>query len=89
VRLAPEATAWRMASEPEWEKVPSPRFWKMWFVSVKGAMPTHCTPSPPMCVIPTVFLSMRSAMPWQPMPAAAIEPSGRTVERLCGHPEQK
>src|SRR2546426_59006 len=28
-------------------------------------------------------------MPWQPIPAAAIEPSGTTVERLCGQPEQK
>ena len=87
--LALEATAWRTASEPEWKNVPSPRFWKMCGVSVNGAMPTHCTPSPPMCVRPRVLRSMRSAMPWQPMPALAIEPSGRTVERLCGHPEQK
>jgi len=29
------------------------------------------------------------AMPWQPMPAAATLPSGTTVERLCGQPEQK
>ena len=28
-------------------------------------------------------------MPWQPMPPPATEPSGTTVERLCGHPEQK
>ena len=28
-------------------------------------------------------------MPWQPMPALAMEPSGSTVERLCGQPEQK
>src|SRR5437773_5811862 len=87
--FVPAATAWRTASEPEWKKVPSPRFWKMCGVSVKGAIPTHCTPSPPMWVSPIVRRSMRSAMPWQPMPALAIEPSGRTVERLCGQPEQK
>src|SRR2546422_9124168 len=46
--FVPAATAWRTASEPEWKKVPSPRFWKMCGVSVKGAIPTHCTPSPPM-----------------------------------------
>ncbi len=79
-----------MASEPEWKSVPSPRFWNMCGVSVNGAMPTHCTPSPPMWVTPAVRRSgMVSAMPWQPMPAAAIEPSGTTVERLCGQPEQK
>ena len=88
--LVPAATAWRMASEPEWKKVPSPRFWNMCGVFVNGAMPTHCAPSPPMCVRPIVRRSgIVSAMPWQPMPAAAIEPSGTTVERLCGQPEQK
>ena len=28
-------------------------------------------------------------MAWQPMPPPAIEPSGTTVERLCGQPQQK
>ena len=87
--LVPAAIAWRIASEPEWKKVPSPRFWKRWFVSVNGAMPTHWTPSPPMCVSPIVRRSISNAMPWQPMPALAIDPSGSTVERLCGQPEQK
>ncbi len=87
--FALEATAWRIAREPEWKNVPSPRFWKRCFVSVKGAIPTHWTPSPPMFVSPIVRRSIRSAMPWQPMPALAIEPSGSTVERLCGQPEQK
>ena len=87
--LALDATAWRIASEPEWKRVPSPRFWNRCFVSVKGAIPTHCTPSPPMWVSPIVRRSIRSAIPWQPMPALAMEPSGSTVERLCGQPEQK
>ena len=39
--LALDATAWRIASEPEWKKVPSPRFWNRCLVSVKGAIPTH------------------------------------------------
>ena len=55
-----------------------------------GAMPTHWAPSPPMWVMPIVRRSgIDRAMPWQPMPAAAIEPSGTAVERLCGQPEQK
>ena len=32
---------------------------------------------------------MVTAMPWQPIPAAAIDPSGTTVDRLWGQPEQK
>jgi hypothetical protein len=43
--------------------VPSPRFWKRCGVSVKGAMPTHCTPSPPMWVIPMLLRFMSSAIP--------------------------
>ena len=62
--FVPAATAWRIASEPEWKKVPSPRFWNMCVISVNGAMPTHCTPSPPMCVVPTVCRSgIASAIP--------------------------
>ena len=64
-------------------------FWKRCGVSVNGAMPTHCAPSPPMWVTPMMPRSMPIAMPWQPMPAAATLPSGTTVERLCGQPEQK
>ena len=63
-----------MASLPEWKSVPSPMFWNMCGVSVKGAMPTHCAPSPPMWVTPMMPRSMPMAMPWQPMPAAATAP---------------
>ena len=42
-----------------------------------------------MWVTPMMPRSMPIAMPWQPMPAAATLPSGTTVERLCGQPEQK
>ncbi len=57
--------------------------------STNGARPTHWAPSPPIWVIPMTFRPMFIASPWQPIPPAAIEPSGTTVERLCGHPEQK
>ena len=69
--------------------MPSPMFWKRCGVSVKGATPIHCAPSAPMWVTPMIPRSMPMAMPWQPMPAAATLPSGTTVERLCGQPEQK
>ena len=43
-----------------------------------------------MWVAPMVFRSgIAAAMMWQPMPAPAIEPSGTTVEVLCGQPAQK
>jgi len=42
-----------------------------------------------MWVMPTVRRLMNRAMPWQPMPPPAREPSGTTVERLWGQPEQK
>jgi hypothetical protein len=58
-------------------------------VSVKYEAPTHCAPSPPICVNPAPVRSIVTAMPWHPMPAAAIDPSGTTVERLWGQPEQK
>jgi hypothetical protein len=51
--FAPDATAKFSASWPEWKSVPSPMFWKKWRSSVNGDMPTHCAPSPPICVIPT------------------------------------
>src|SRR5206468_140902 len=78
--FVPAATAWRTASEPEWKKVPSPRFWKMCGVSVKGAIPTQWRASPPMWVSPIVRRSMRSAMPWQPMAARAL---GLVVEDVA------
>ena len=49
-------------------------------------------PSPPIWVSPVTALSARSeivTMAWQPMPPPASEPSGTTVERLCGQPLQK
>ena len=36
--FTPAATAARTASEPEWWKVPSPRFCTRWESSVKGAL---------------------------------------------------
>ena len=48
-----------------------------------GAAPTHWTPSPPICVVPFTFLvGVIDAMPWQPIPPPASEPSGTQVERL-------
>ena len=35
-----------------------------------------------------VARSIQVAMKWQPMPAIAREPSGTTVDVLCGQPEQ-
>src|ERR1700744_4350221 len=61
----------------------------MWFSLVKGAMPTHGTPSPPICVKVSVERLIHSAMKWQPIPASARLPSGTLVEVLCGQPEQK
>ena len=87
--LTPAATAWRIASEPEWKSVPSPMFWKTCGVSTKGAAPTHCAPSPPMWVMPRVPRFIPSTRPWQPIPPPARLPSGTTVDRLCGQPEQK
>ena len=54
----------------------------------RDARPT-ARPRAPMWVTPMMPRSMPMAMPWQPMPAAATLPSGTTVERLCGQPEQK
>src|SRR5882762_4579419 len=87
--LAPDATACRIARLPEWKYVPSTRLAKTCFSSLKGATPTHCTPSPPIWVYVSVLRSIHSAMKWQPMPAKARLPSGTLVEVLCGQPEQK
>ena len=57
-------------------------------VVLNGCWPTHGTPSPPICVKPTVARSIQMLMKWQPMPAIAREPSGTLVEVLCGQPEQ-
>ena len=62
----------------------------MWFMSVKGAWPIHGAPSPPIWNSAFVLRSgNHTAMPWQPMPPIAIEPSGTLVDVLCGHPAQK
>ena len=55
---------------------------------LKGCWPTQGTPSPPICVKPTVLRSIQMLMKWQPMPAMAREPSGTRVLVLCGQPEQ-
>ena len=90
--FTPAATAARTASEPEWWKVPSPRFWTRWLSSVNGAMPIHCAPSPPICVMPVISplpSGFSRTIVWQPMPAPTSVPSGAFVELLCGQPEQK
>ena len=87
--FAPAAIAWRMASMPEWKKVPSPRFWNTCLVVTNGDCPTQSTPSPPICTMPEVDRSIHPAMKWQPMPACARLPSGTLVDVLCGQPEQK
>jgi len=55
---------------------------------LNGCWPTQGTPSPPICVKPTVARSIQIDMKWQPMPAMAREPSGTRVLVLCGQPEQ-
>jgi len=55
---------------------------------LNGCWPTHGTPSPPICVKPTVDRSIQTVMKWQPIPAMAREPSGTLVLVLCGQPEQ-
>ena len=87
--LAPAATAWRIAMEPEWYQVPSPRFWKTWPRPVKREVAAQLTPSPPIWMSDEVSRSIQLAMKWQPMPARAWLPSGTLVEVLCGQPEQK
>lgn len=80
------------ASWPEWKKVPSPTFWKMWRCELQAACPIHWAPSPPIWVHPVIAESWRAeteASVWQPMPPPAIDPSGTTVDELCGQPEQK
>jgi len=52
--FTPLATAKLIAIWPEWNSVPSPMFWKRCRVSVKGEMPTHWAPSPPICVRPMI-----------------------------------
>ena len=86
------ATAARTASEPEWWKVPSPRFCTKCATSTNGAAPIHCAPSLPICVIaltrPWPWPASITIV-WQPMPAPTIASSGATVLVLCGQPEQK
>ena len=55
---------------------------------LNGCCPTQGTPSPPICVKPTVLRSIQMVMKWQPMPAMARLPSGTRVLVLCGQPEQ-
>ena len=55
---------------------------------LKGAWPTQLAPSPPIWLKVTVLRPIHTAMKWQPMPAAAREPSGTRVLVLCGQPLQ-
>ena len=91
--LTPAATAARMASDPEWWNVPSPRFWNRCCSDTNGAIPIQLAPSPPIwqspVMAPTRSAGIKAASAWQPIPAPTSEPSGTTVERLCGQPEQK
>ena len=41
-----------------------------------------------MWVKVSVERSIQVTMEWQPIPPSAREPSGTTVEVLCGQPEQ-
>src|SRR5258708_9873008 len=88
VTFASEVAAARIASDPECENVPSPRFTKTCLVSVKCDNPIQLTPSAPICVQGSELRSMNCTRPWQPMPATPNEPSGSLVDRLCGQPEQ-
>ena len=58
----PDAIAERIARCPEWKKVLSPMFWKMWSSSTKRDIPTHCAPSPPICVMPMLRPTRSSGM---------------------------
>ena len=93
VMSTPDATAARIASEPEWKNVPSPRFWTRCLRSRNGAMPIHCAPSLPMHVrptrSPTRSASISPTMAWQPMPPPTSVPGSTRVLVLCGHPLQK
>ncbi len=59
---------------------------------MNGAMPIHCAPSPPICVMPVISplpSGLSRTIVWQPMPAPTSVPSGALIELLCGQPEQK
>ena len=85
------AIACLKANEPEWKNVPSPIFWNICSFSIKGSIPAHWAPSPPIWVVPKAFPSSTNiAIKWHPIPPNAESPSGNlTVEVLWGHPEQK
>ena len=68
--LAPAATAWRMAMEPEWYQVPSPRFWKTWPRPVKREVAAQFTPSPPI---------------WIKRGGLAVHPARHEVAADAGH----
>ena len=77
VRWEFEATACLSANDPEWKKVPSPTFWNICSFSIKGSIPTHCAPSPPICVVPNALPSSTNiAIKWHPIPPNAESPSG-------------
>ena len=61
---------------------------------MNGAMPIHCAPSPPICVMPVISplpSGFSSTIVWQPMPAPTSVPSGactRAVVRAAGAEER-
>ena len=73
--------------------MPSPRFWTRCASSVNGAMPIHCAPSPPICVMPVISplpSGLSSTIVWQPMPAPTSVPSGRLRRSCCaGSPSRR
>src|SRR5918997_891555 len=90
--LVPAATLARMASVPEWLRVPSPRFWMRCGSSTNGERPIQGTPSAPIGVGGSRCMSALRAskymMPWHPTPPPTRAPAGATVERLWGQPLQ-
>ena len=78
-----------MASEPEWNQVPSPIFWKMCRLPLNRLVPTQLPPSPPIWQTYLASRSISVTRKWQPIPARDSDPSGTFVELLCGQPEQK
>ena len=52
--LTPAATAARIASEAGVEERAVAEVLEEVRLSVNGAMPIHCAPSPPICVMPVI-----------------------------------
>ena len=86
--LTPAATAARMASEPEWKNVPSPRFWtrcgrvdERRHADPLGALVAHRVMP---ASSPTRSGSISATIAWQPMPPPTSAPSGTLVRGVVG-----